>query len=265
MNLDNLLDFATRAAEAAGAITLEHFGRVAVEFKGDGSEVTEADRAAEAYLRAAIAERYPEDGILGEEGEEVASRSGRRWILDPIDGTRSFASGVPLYGVLVALEVAGEPVLGCCHFPPLRQTLAAARGGGAWFNGAPARVSECDDLAAARLVTSGLEYWRDWAPEEGTRGWERLVRRVRVVRTWGDAYGYSLVATGRAELMAEAVVGSYWDFAPIIPIVQEAGGRLTTLGGGRVERHTNGLASNGTLHGAAAACWDTEWHARKES
>jgi histidinol-phosphatase len=262
MHLDNLLDFATRAAEEAGRITLRHFGTVAVEFKGDGSEVTQADREAEEFLRAAIAEAYPEDGIVGEEGEDVPGRSGRRWILDPIDGTRSFASGVPLYGVLVALESGGEPVLGCCHFPAVGQTLSAARGGGAWFNGVRARVSDCDDLGAARLVTSGLEYWRTMAPEEGRQGWQRLVERVRVARTWGDAYGYSLVATGRAELMADPAVGSYWDYAPMIPIFQEAGGRFTTLAGRRVEGRTNGLASNGRLHEAAAACWGTEWSPR---
>jgi histidinol-phosphatase len=259
MDFDNLLDFAARTAEEAGAITLAHFGRVAVEFKGDGSEVTEADRAAERHLRAAIAEVFPEDGILGEEGSDVPSRSGRRWIVDPIDGTRSFASGVPLYGVLIALEVEGEPVLGCVHFPPLRQTLTAARGAGAWFNGIRAQVSECDELASARLVTSGMEYWRDWAPEEGKRGWDRLVGRVRTARTWGDCYGYSLVATGRAELMAEPMCGSAWDIAPMVPIFAEAGGRFTTLGGTPIRARTTALASNGLLHEAAAACWDADW------
>lgn len=258
-DLDDLMEFATRAATEAGAVTLEHFGRVAVEFKGDGSEVTEADRAAEARLRALIAEAYPEDGIVGEEGEDVESRSGRRWILDPIDGTRSFASGVPLYGVLVALEVEGEPVVGCCHFPAQGHTLVAARGAGAWFNGRRAEVSECDELAEARLVTSGMEYWRDWAPEEARAGWERLVREVRFARTWGDCFGYALVATGRADLVVEPVVGSYWDFAPIIPIMREAGGRFTRLAGGAVEAHRNGIASNGRLHDAAARFWPREW------
>jgi histidinol-phosphatase len=259
MHLDNLLDFATRAAEGAGRITREHFGRVAVEFKGDGSEVTEADRAAEAYLRAEIAEAYPEDGILGEEGSDVESRSGRRWVLDPIDGTRSFAAGVPLYGVLLALEMEGAPVLGCCHFPELGQTLVAARGAGAWFNGARARVSQCDDLAAARLVTSGLEYWRDWAPEHGQQGLQRLIDRVRFARTWGDSYGYALVATGRAEVMADPSCGSTWDYLPMLPIVEEAGGRFTTLRGRPVHAWSTALASNGRLHSAAAACWAEDW------
>jgi histidinol-phosphatase len=259
MDLDNLLAFAARAAERAGEITLVHFGQVAVEFKANGSEVTEADRAAEEYLRSVIGEAFPEDGILGEEGEEVPSRNGRRWTLDPIDGTRSFAAGVPLYGVLVALEVEGVPVLGCCHFPVFRQTLVAARGAGAWLDGVRARVSECDDLAAARLLTSGLEYWRDRAPEEGRRGWERLVGRTRFARTWGDCYGYALVATGRAELMADPICGSTWDYAPLIPILEEAGARYTTLRGAPVHAGSTALAGNPRLHAAASACWDSDW------
>lgn len=250
------MDFAARAAQRAGEITLRHFGAVAVEFKGDGSEVTEADREAEAYLRSAIAEAFPGDGIFGEEGTLVPSRTGRRWVVDPIDGTRSFASGVPLYGVLIALEQEGAPLLGCCHFPPLGQTVVAATGAGAWLDGRRASVSDCADLRDARVITSGLEYWRDGASDEGRAGWERLVRSARVVRTWGDCYGYVLVATGRAEIHADSIVGAYWDYLPIVPIVTEAGGRFTTFGGRPVRAWSSALASNGRLHGAAMGCWD---------
>jgi len=259
MNFDDLMDFAVRTAERAGEITLTHFGGIAVEFKGDGSEVTEADRAAEAFLHAAIAEAYPEDGILGEEGAASESRSGRRWIIDPIDGTRSFASGVPLYGVLLALEVDGASVLGCCHFPPLRQTLVAARGAGAWLNGVAAKVSECDEIGAARMVTSGMEYWRDWAPDSGKAGFDRLLSQVRFGRTWGDCYGYAMVATGRADIFVDPLIGSTWDFAPMIPIMEEAGGRLTTIGGQAVFPRSTALATNGLLHAAAARCWEHDW------
>lgn len=261
-DLDALLDFAARVTERAGEITLDHFGRAAVEYKGDGSEVTEADRAAEAYLRAAIAERFPEDGILGEEGADQPSRSGRRWVLDPIDGTRSFGAGVPLYGVLLALEADGQPLLGCCRFPALRQTLAAARGAGAWLDGVRVRVSECDELAAARVVTSGFEYWRDWAPPAGRHGWERLVDRVRFARTWGDSYGYAMVASGRAEILADPACGAVWDYLPMVPILEEAGGRFTTLGGRPVVAWSTALASNGRLHAAAAACWEADFRPR---
>lgn len=249
---DDLLDFAVRTAESAGRITLEHFGRVAVEFKGDGSEVTVADRAAEEHVRATLREAFPDDGVVGEEGDDVPSRSGRRWIVDPIDGTRSFSCGVPLYAVLLALEEGGRITLGCCHFPALRETLVAAEGAGAWVNGARARVSECDALADARLLTSGLEYWRDRSSDADRAGWDRLVRATRFTRTWGDAYGYFLVATGRVDLLADPICGSYWDFAPMAPIFAEAGGRITTFAGEPLSPWSSVLASNGRLHDAAS-------------
>jgi histidinol phosphatase-like enzyme (inositol monophosphatase family) len=249
---DDLMEFAVRLAGNAGAVTLDHFGSAAVEFKGDGTEVTAADRAAEEYVRRSLAESFPEDGIMGEEGDDVPSRSGRRWIVDPIDGTRSFSCGVPLYAVLIALEEEGKPVLGCCHFPALGETLVAARGAGAWHNGRPARVSPVDDLAAARLVTSGLEYWRDRATDEGRAGFDRLVRATRFCRTWGDAYGYFLVATGRVEVYADPICGSYWDFAPMIPILEEAGGRIATFTGEPVSPWSSVIAANPTLYAAAA-------------
>ncbi len=257
-DLDDLMDFAARTTAAAGALTLEHFGHAAVEFKGDGSEITAADLAAEAHLRAAIQEQFPEDGMLGEEGSLTESRSGRRWIFDPIDGTRSFASGVPLYGVLLALEVEGTPVLGCCHFPAMGQTLVAASGAGAWLDGRRARVSDVDTLSQARLVTSGLEYWRSWASPAGMDGWNRMLESVRVARTWGDCFGYALVATGRVEIMIDVAGGSPWDIAPMVPILTEAGGRFTTVGGAQPAPWRSALATNGLLHEPASSFWDAE-------
>lgn len=255
MNLDNLMEFAASTARRAGEITMQHFGHVATERKGDGSEVTAADRASEAYILETLRERFPEDGILGEEGGVSESRSGRRWIVDPIDATRSFSSGVPLFGVLIALEVDGEPVLGCCHMPALGETLVAATGAGAWLNGVRSRVSQVDTIEEARVLTSGMEYWRDWATEEGREGWSRLVGRARFARTWGDCFGYLLVATGRAEVMADPAAGAPWDLLPMIPILREAGGTFTTLGGGVVRPWTTALASNGRVHDAAIDCW----------
>lgn len=249
---DDLMEFAVRLAGGAGAITLDHFGSAAVELKGDGSEVTAADRAAEEFVRQSLREAFPEDGILGEEGDDVPSRSGRRWIVDPIDGTRSFSCAVPLYGVLLALEEDGTPTLGCCHFPALGETLVAARGAGAWHNGRPARVSACDDLAAARVTTSGLEYWRDRSSDADRAGFDRLVRETRFCRTWGDAYGYFLVAVGRMDLYVDPICGAYWDFAPMGTIVEEAGGRLTTFAGEPLVPWSSVVAGNPGLHGAAA-------------
>lgn len=249
---DELMDFAVRTVTGAGEVTLNHFGQVDVEFKLDGSEVTEADRAAEAYVRAALAEAFPEDGILGEEHEERRSRNRRRWIVDPIDGTRSFASGVPLYSTLLALEVDGVVSLGCIHLPALGHTLVAARGAGAWVDGRPARVSECEELREARLVTSGLEYWRKMASDEANAGFGRLMGEVRFGRTWGDGYGYFLVATGRVDLMCDPSAGKYWDWAPMSVIIPEAGGRLTQIDGSPMRLdEPSVLASNGELHRAA--------------
>lgn len=250
---DGLMAFASETARAAGEVTLGYFGTAAVRFKGDGSEVTEADVAAETFIRRALAERFPDDGIVGEEHEDVPSRSGRRWIVDPIDGTRSFASGIPLYCVLLALEVEGAPVLGCLHLPALGETLVAARGAGAWRNGERARVSECDDLSSARLVTSGFEYWRDHSNDAHRAGFDRLVKATRFARTWGDGYGYFLVATGRVDLLADAVAGHYWDYAPVDVLLSEAGGRYTQFDGTPVGTWTPALATNGRLHAAAAS------------
>lgn len=250
-DLDGLMDFAARTARAAGDVTLQHFGRVVVQFKRDGSELTAADLAAETHIRAALAEAFPDDGVMGEEHAETPSRSGRRWIVDPIDGTRSFGAGVPLYAVLMALEDAGEPILGCAHFPGIGQTLVGARGAGAWVDGVAARVSACDDLAAARVVTSGLEYWRDDADDAERAGWERLVRATRFARTWGDAFGYYMVATGRAELFVDPKCGRYWDYAPFQVIMAEAGAAYTQIDGTPVRDGSSALASNRLLHEAA--------------
>jgi histidinol-phosphatase len=252
-DLDRLMDFAARTARSAGEVTLRHFGAVDVGFKRDGSEVTAADFAAEAHVRAILAESFPDDGVLGEEEAETPSRSGRRWIIDPIDGTRAFGSAVPLYAVLLTLENEGRPVLGCCHFPPIGQTLVGARGAGAWLNGTRVRASDCDDLAAARVVTSGLEYWRDAATDAQRAGWERLVRATRFARTWGDAFGYYLVATGRAEIFADPVCGQLYDYAAFEVILPEAGARLTQFDGAPLGPMTTAIAANPHLYDPARA------------
>lgn len=250
-DLDGLMEFASATARGAGRITLEHYGRVSIEYKVDGSEVTAADREAEAFVRSAIAERFPEDGVMGEEDGETPSRSERRWIVDPIDGTRSFSSAVPLYGVLLTLEEDGVPVLGCAHFPVSGDVLVAARGAGAWINGRRARVSDCDDLSRARVVTSGLEYWRDQSSDDHRAGFQRLQQATRFTRTWGDAFGYLLVATGRVDLFVDPICGAYWDYAAMTVIIPEAGGRLTQFDGSPIGDWTSAIASNGVLHEAA--------------
>lgn len=255
LDLDDLMQFAVDSVEAAGTITRSHFRQVGFELKSDGSEVTIADREAEEFLRKSILERYPDHGVFGEEGARFEGTSTFRWIVDPIDGTRSFAAGVPLYGILLALEYEGRPILGCSHLPEFGETIVAAVGAGCWSGGRPARVSACESLAEARLVTSGLEYWRDWGSPAGKAGFERLVGETRFCRTWGDAFGYVLVATGRADILADPACGAYWDYAPMLPILTEAGGEFTSLSGAEVTAWSSALATNGRLHPSAIDCW----------
>jgi histidinol phosphatase-like enzyme (inositol monophosphatase family) len=242
--LRDLLEFAVEVAWRAGRVTLAHYQTgITAETKPDESPVTIADRDAERLARDLIRTRFPGDGIVGEEMGVERDGADRRWILDPIDGTRSYVRGVPLYGVLLALEEDGDPVLGVAHFPALGETVYAARGLGCWWNGRRALVSETTKLADALLVTSDAEH----ATRAGRgESWHRLRASVGLCRTWGDCYGYALVATGRAEAMVDASL-AVWDAAAVRTIVEEAGGVVTDWSG--VADHRNGslVATNAAL------------------
>jgi histidinol-phosphatase len=242
--LRDLLEFAVEVAWRAGRATLGHFQTgVAAETKPDRTPVTVADRAAEMIARDLIRARYPHDGIVGEEMGDERPGSNRRWILDPIDGTRSFVRGVPLFGVLIALEDEGDAVLGVAHFPALQETVCAARGLGCWWNGRRAIVSGVTRMDDALALTSDSEM----APGAG-RGpsWDRLRARVGMIRTWGDCYGYALVATGRAEAMLDPTL-SVWDAAAVRPLVEEAGGVVTDWDGTQDHRNGSLVATNAAL------------------
>jgi histidinol phosphatase-like enzyme (inositol monophosphatase family) len=235
---------------AAGELTLRWFrsASLAVEWKPDGTPVTEADRAAERLVREELARRHPGDGVLGEEEGEAAGTTGRRWILDPIDGTKAFRQGVPLYSNLLALEDEHGMAVGVVNLPALGETVYAGRGRGAFCLGPdgverPARVSSVTEARGALLTTSGYDHW----PED------MLLRTRRSgfqMRTWGDGYGYALVATGRAEVMVDPEANA-WDLACMLVIVTEAGGRFTDLTGAVRFDGGTGLATNGHLHAAA--------------
>lgn len=236
------LDFSVALALEAGAHTLGYYGRrVAHDAKGDGSPVTVADREAETLIRRHIAARYPEHGVLGEEFGESNPGARVRWILDPIDATRSFMRGVPLYGVLLGVEVDGVASVGVVHFPALGETVAAGAGLGCTWNGEPCRVSETTRLEDALVLTT------DPKTVAGKSGWAELERRGGVVRTWGDCYGHALVATGRAEVMVDPIMNP-WDSAPFLPIVTEAGGRFTSWDGVATIHGGSALSTNGSLH-----------------
>jgi len=244
------LELALAAAREAGKITLEHFRRddLEVQRKGDDSPVTAADREAEEHLRRRIAEAFPSDGIVGEELPERQGTSGYRWILDPIDGTKSFIHGVPLYGTLVAVEHDTQSVVGVILIPALGECVYAAAGQGAWYVSGDAsrrraKVSECPRLADALFLTSEVRNF----DQVGRRdAYDRLQAAARLTRTWGDCYGYLMVATGRAELMVDPVM-NVWDAAALLPILEEAGGRFTDWQGRRSIRSGQGIATNRRL------------------
>jgi histidinol phosphatase-like enzyme (inositol monophosphatase family) len=244
IQLDEMLDFAISAAREAGRITLEFFQTgLAVQTKGDNSPVTMADLQGEQKLRELIGSRYPEHDIVGEEFGQTERNSRFRWILDPIDGTQSFIRGVGMFGVLIGLELDGKPVLGVAHFPALNETVYAAAGLGCYWNGRRARVSEVTNLADAALMMTDLPSLYQYGRGDA---YERLSRSVRFQRTWGDCYGHMLVATGRAEIMLDPIM-NVWDCAPLLPILQEAGGTFTDWNGVATIRGGNALSTNGFL------------------
>ena len=238
------LEFAVEAAERAGRVILGHYqSDLRPESKGDGSPVTAADREGEELLRGFIEARWPADGILGEEHGSCRPQAPRCWVLDPIDGTRTFVRGVPLFGVLVALVERGTPVVGVVHFPALAETVSAARGLGCWWNGRRARVSAIDRIEEALVLTTSVEL--DEAHGRG-EGWHRLRARAGMARTWSDCYGYALVATGRAEAMADPIMAP-WDVAALVPVVEEAGGVFTDWDGRPGYPATSAVATNAAL------------------
>ena len=250
-SLRDLLEIAVDLSEKAGEITLKYFqGQFVVETKPDTSPVTVADREAEAYIRQAIESRFPHDGLVGEEFGETRAKARRRWIIDPIDGTFSFIHGVPLYGVLIGMEQEDEPLLGVIHLPALNETVAAARGEGCHWRGQRARVSNTSQISDALWLTTDLNF--DAYPAQSV-GLSCLAQAAGPARTWGDCYGYALVATGRADVMIDPQV-YVWDCAPLLPIIEEANGRFTDWRGRRTIRGDNAVASNGLLHDQVLAC-----------
>jgi histidinol phosphatase-like enzyme (inositol monophosphatase family) len=238
------LEFAVELARGAGEITLKYFRRKPeTATKSDGSYVTIADREAEAYIRRQIAERFPDDGILGEEEGESPGRSGRRWIIDPIDGTFAFVHGVPFYGVLIGVETDGEMSAGVINIPALGEIVYAAKGVGCFLNGEPARVSQTAKLEDALLLCTDFSACERYGFGKAA---ELLQSRSRTSRTWGDCYGYVLVATGRADVMLDPVM-NLWDCAAVFPIMEEAGGTFTDWRGVRTAGGGNSIATNGLL------------------
>ena len=237
------MDAAEAVARVAGEVALRHYQRgVTVETKSDGTPVSVADRQAEEAARAWLEKHCPEDGILGEELGTTRPDAPRRWILDPIDGTKTFVRRVPLWGTLVALAEGEKVLAGAAYFPAVDEILVAAQGAGCLWNGKPARVSGVSRLSEAVVLTTDA---RMGTPAQ-VAGLDALCLRAGHVRTWGDCYGYLLVATGRAEVMTDALMAP-WDAAALQPIIEEAGGVFTDWNGRRTAFGGSTVATNAAL------------------
>ena len=229
---------AGRLADAAGRVARRHFRTgIAVIGKADASPVTIADREAEARMRAIIERAFPEHGIVGEEHGTLRPDAEHVWVLDPIDGTKSFISGVPLFGTLIALLHRGRPILGIIDQPVLRERWVGALGHPTRFCGRPASTRRCASLAAATLFATSPHMFHGADGE----GFERLRRAVKLPRYGGDCYAYGLLASGHVDLVVEASLKPY-DYLAQVPIIEGAGGALTDWDGARL-----GLGSSGRV------------------
>lgn len=245
------LDFAVTTAQEAGRLTLAHFqNTLVVESKADESPVTVADRAAERFIRERIEAAYPAHAVLGEEfGATIGQGSTHRWLVDPIDGTKAFIRGVPLYAVLMALEVDGEVAVGVVDFPALGETVWAARGEGCYWNGRRCYVRETSTLAESFVAFTGAS---SFAQQGREAAWNRLQQATSYQAGWSDAYGHALVATGRLELMLDPVM-SPWDCGPFPVLLEEAGGFFGSWSGERSVYSGEALSTTSTLLPAVLA------------
>ncbi len=239
------MEFAVETAYLGGRLTLGYFqAGIRPEFKADDTPVTVADQRAEELIRSRIEHKYPDHAVVGEEfGESGGSDSRHRWYIDPIDGTKAFTRGVPLYAVLLSLEIEGRVEVGVAYFPALNEMVAAATGQGCWLNGRRVRVSQVSELSRAVVLFTDAGSFEEYGRKQA---WERICRSAWVRAGWGDAYGHCLVATGRAELMLDPIV-SNWDCAPFPPILKEAGGYFGDWTGNTTIYASEALSVNADL------------------
>jgi histidinol phosphatase-like enzyme (inositol monophosphatase family) len=256
LEISRRLEFAVDAARRASELILRYYQNpdLAIELKSDESPVTAADRGAEQLLRELIDGAFPQDGVLGEEFGESRGTSGFRWILDPVDGTKSFVHGVPLFGTLIGLELGAECVAGVGRLPALDEVVYAARGTGAWWQrgrGEPqrARVRETRTLQGALFSYTAVELF----DQQGRRpAFEAILAACGASRAWGDCYGHLLVATGRVDVMADPIM-NVWDAAPLLPILQEAGGVFMDWEGRATIYGGNGISVTASLRNEVLA------------
>ncbi len=243
-DIKSLREAAVEFARAGGDSTLRHFKKsFNLEYKSDKSPVTNADREAETIIRDLIRENYPDHGIIGEEFGEENLDSDVIWILDPIDGTRSFIHGVPFYTTLIGVMIKEKPTIGVIYAPALDEMVSAATGEGCSLNGESIRVRACDKLENATFLTTDVDSFTEFGYDKVL---QKLIEKTRVHRTWGDAYGHMMVATGRADIMIDAIL-NIWDAAALLPVITEAGGVYCDLSGVSSIHSGNALSTNQSI------------------
>jgi len=233
-----------RLAVASERIIRKYYrSAMPVDMKSDHSPVTDADRETEATMRELLMQEYPDHGILGEEYGPYQEHARYQWVLDPIDGTKSFISGMPLFGTLIALCDRGTPIMGCINLPILGlRFIGTAKE--TRMNGQPVRMRTPTSVhEATLLVTDHTDVWR----HKDGKLFDRLAARVGVFRSWGDCYGYTMLASGYADIMADPVLKP-WDMLPIIPVIQGAGGMITSWEGGDPLQSNSLVASHPDVH-----------------
>lgn len=242
--IEELLEAATEIAKIGGHHTLTYFKKdVEVISKSDDSPVTVADRETEQLIRKEIKKRYPEHGIIGEEFGKENEDSDIQWVLDPIDGTKSFIHGVPFYTTLIGILIHNEPKVGIIYAPALEELCAAGIGLGATLNGKPCRVHDTEKLEDATFLVTEIDRFRLMGQQEL---FQELMLKTKLHRTWGDAYGHMMVATGRADLMYDPEL-NIWDAAALLPVVQEAGGIFSDSKGRQTIHSGHGYSTNKAL------------------
>lgn len=249
------MNFALEAIEAAHGFILSHYQTgVAIHRKSDDSPVTIADKGAEQLLRDRIAATFSDDAVLGEEHEDTDGTSGYRWVLDPIDGTKAFIHGVPLFGCLIGLEFEGDMVAGLCGLPAMNELIYATKGQGAWWRKGDAEPTRCAVTQTAELSDAMMSYTQISGYEDANRtdAFRKLVAATRLARGWGDCYGHMLVATGRADIQVDPEMNP-WDSGAMLPIVTEAGGAFFGWNGEASIYAGDGISTNSLLKGAVLA------------
>lgn len=244
VSLPDLREAAIQFAEIGGKSTLNHFKKsFQLEFKPDHSPVTNADRESETLIREQIRKHFPAHGIIGEEFGAENENSDVVWILDPIDGTKSFIHGIPLYTTLIGILVKGDPQIGVIYAPALSEMVSAAKGYGCELNGQPCSVRDCPELNEATFLTTEVT---GFDGHNSSKTILELMNQTRIHRTWGDAYGHLMVATGRADIMYDPIL-NIWDAAALLPVVTEAGGVFTDTTGKKTIESGNGISTNSAL------------------